>query len=98
MPELNSTKPVQLEVVDFLSHKLAVAEHSRAQLVVHMCMRELEHAQIALNKQAHELGQLTKRLAEEYAVDPAAMIVSDDGYFMPRPPDTTQLLQRLSPR
>ena len=84
-PTLNTSTPVKLEEVEFLKHQLLLSKVQKAQLLQGMYHRELARAEAELNEQGHQLGQYARALAEKYSVDLRFMIVSDDGYFMPRP-------------
>jgi hypothetical protein len=82
---LNTTTPVQLEEVDFLKYQLLLTRVQKAQLVLDMYRREIARAEVELAEHGKNIGQHTRSLAEKYAVDFRAMMISDDGYFIPRP-------------
>jgi len=84
-PVLNSTTPIQLSEVDFLKYLLSREKFQKAQLTHDVCVREVQRAEGDLSHVGHLLGQLTRELGQKYGVDLDAMMVSDDGYFMPRP-------------
>lgn len=84
-PTLNTSIPVKLEEVEFLRYQLLLAKVQRSQLLLDMYRREVTRAEAELNEHGRNIGQHTRALAEKYSVDLRAMMVSDDGYFMPRP-------------
>ena len=84
-PTLNSTIPVLLPEMDFLKFQLARERYQKAQLAHDICLRETQRAEADLAHKGHLLGLLTRELAQKHEVDLDAMMVSDDGYFMPRP-------------
>lgn len=82
---LNTTTPVHLEELEFVKYQLGLARFQKAQLLVDMYRRELSRAEVDSAEAGRSLGQHTAAMAEKYSVDLRAMMVSDDGYFMPRP-------------
>lgn len=83
---LNTTAAVKVDEVDHRTYERNLARVQKAQLTVQMYAREVEHAQEALSRVVHDHAQAVAALAAKYNVDLDAMILSDDGYFMPRPP------------
>lgn len=85
-PPVNITTPVQLEELDFLRYQRDLALLQKLQITVSMYEREQEHTRIAMLTAAQVHSRHTAYLASKYNVDLNAMMVSDDGFFMPRPP------------
>lgn len=85
-PPLNATVAVRLDPLDFLTYERNLARVQKAQLTVQMYERELARAQEELSKLGQMHTQHVVLLATKHNVDLNAMMVSDDGFFMPRPP------------
>jgi hypothetical protein len=77
---------VQLDPLDFTNYKLSYVLVREAQLKTTMYERELARAQEELQKLDFEHRRGLAMLAAKHKVDLGAMMVSEDGFFMPRPP------------
>jgi len=80
-----ASTPIQIEEVELLRYRLAGSEHSKAQLVVEMCHREMQHAQIDLAAKTQEIRKLVSTLESKYKFSLQTHIITDDGYLVPRP-------------
>lgn len=87
---LNATEAVQLSPLDFVTYERNLERVRGAKNNVDWCARELERAQADLSKLNHAHAQHVVGMAAKHNVDLNAMMVSDDGYFMPRPPQVTR--------
>jgi hypothetical protein len=85
-PCLNSTVAVKLGDLEFMEYERNIARAREAQLTVQMYERELTRAKEALAKVGHAHTQHVILMAAKHKVDLSAMMVSDDGFFMPTPP------------
>lgn len=82
---LNATMPVKLDPLDFVTSQRNFVSVREAQLRVQMYERELMRAQEDLNRLGHAHMQHLTQLAAKHNVDLDAMMISEDGYFIPRP-------------
>jgi hypothetical protein len=85
-PPLNATAAVQLDPLDFLTYERNLSRVQKSQLTVQMYEREMARAQEELSRLGHVHTQHVILMAAKHNVDLNAMMVSDDGFFMPRPP------------
>lgn len=81
----SGSTPIQIDENDLLRYQLAAEKHSKAQLVMDMCQRETQHAQIDLGARTQELRKVAKALESKYKMSLQTHIITEDGYLVPRP-------------
>lgn len=81
----SGSTPIQIDELDLLKYHLAAEKHSKAQLVIDMCQREMQHAQIDLVQRTQELRRIANNLESKYKVSLQTHVISEDGYLLPRP-------------
>jgi hypothetical protein len=82
--EIRTGQATPIERVDLLEYKLAVSNLSRAEILIGTYNRELQHAQIELERTRQELSVVLKSIEYKYHVNMRISTITEDGVVVPR--------------
>lgn len=83
---LGNATAVQLDPLDFAVYERNLAKVEKLQILAQMYERELLRTREELAKAGQIHTQHATQLYNKYNVDLHAMIISDDGFFVPHTP------------